>query len=133
MKTQRNTVQMCIVLEAVAKLANHPTADEVYAKVIQRHKSISRGTVYRNLDKLAREGVIDKIEVSGKAYRFDHRVIPHYHAICDSCFRLFDIESKSSLDLDEVVKESKHFVINEYVLTFHGICKQCQTPGVEFR
>ncbi len=121
-------MQMGIVLEAVAKLANHPTADEVYVEVVEQYPSISRGTVYRNLDKLAKGGVIGRLDISSKACRYDHKIIPHYHARCDVCYRLFDVEIDSIVEPDKMVKESKDFLVKGYVLTFHGICKQCQSP-----
>ena len=44
---QRNTIQKKLVLEAVTAISNHPTADEVYQRVVLDHPNVSRGTVYR--------------------------------------------------------------------------------------
>ena len=54
----RNTVQRQIVLQAVRSLHDHPTADSVYAVVAAEHPSISKATVYRNLNQLALQGEI---------------------------------------------------------------------------
>ena len=50
----RNTVQRQIVLQAVLRMHDHPTADTVYAAVAAEHPSISKATVYRNLISIPR-------------------------------------------------------------------------------
>ena len=42
---KRNTIQKQLVLEAVAQLHNHPTAEQVYAQVVKAHPTISKATV----------------------------------------------------------------------------------------
>ena len=49
---RRNTIQCALVLEAVNKLRCHATADEIYEELVKEHSNISRGTVYRNLQRL---------------------------------------------------------------------------------
>ena len=52
---RRNTIQKQLVLEAVAQLHNHPTAEQVYAQVVKEHPTISKATVYRNLEMCIRD------------------------------------------------------------------------------
>ena len=49
------------------KLKCHPTADEVYAQVSSEHPTISRGTVYRNLNQLMADGEIIGVALPGSA------------------------------------------------------------------
>ena len=51
----RNTIQRSLVLEAVNKLQCHATADQIYAEIVKEHPTISRATVYRNLNLLREE------------------------------------------------------------------------------
>ena len=54
---QRNTVQQKIIAGQLAKLhGSHPTADEVYQSMKDEYPSISRATVYRNLNKMSDNG-----------------------------------------------------------------------------
>ena len=50
---RRNTIQRSLVLEAVNRLHCHATADEVYEEIIKEHPTISKATVYRNLNLLS--------------------------------------------------------------------------------
>ena len=54
------TEQRMTVLEVVLDLDNHPTADQVHEAVARRDPGVSRATVYRALESLARIGVITK-------------------------------------------------------------------------
>ena len=68
---QRNTIQSSIVYAAVNTLHNHATADEIYRLIAREHPSISRGTVYRNLNRLSETGRIRKLEIPGGAECLD--------------------------------------------------------------
>ena len=69
----RNTRQRALVLEAVRSLHNHPTSADVYDAVREKHPSISRATVYRNLNVLTEQGEVLHIPVAGGADRYDFR------------------------------------------------------------
>ncbi len=74
----RNTVQRQIVLQAVLRMHDHPTADTVYAAVAADHPSISKATVYRNLNQLASQGEIRRVAVPNGADRYDFNLEEHY-------------------------------------------------------
>jgi Fur family ferric uptake transcriptional regulator len=61
-RISRMTHQRQVILEEVRNTHSHPSADEIYARVRKRLPRVSLGTVYRNLDILASEGFIKKIE-----------------------------------------------------------------------
>ena len=54
---QRNTPQRRLVLQALAELEGHPSAEEVYLRAAQLCPGIGRATVYRCLKLLAHEGL----------------------------------------------------------------------------
>ena len=89
MKELRNTKQREEVLNAVRTLMYHPTAEEVYLDVSRKNPSISKGTVYRNLNLLTQLGEISKISMPGsEPDRFDHITEEnHHHAFCRCCRR----------------------------------------------
>ncbi len=59
---KRRTLQREIILEELNRVPDHPTADQIYERVRRRLPRISLGTVYRNLELLAAQGVIQKLE-----------------------------------------------------------------------
>ena len=126
MKSIRNTVQRSLVLQAVTALHTHPTADEVYLMIAEKHPSISRSTVYRNLNLLAEEGEIQKVPVPGGADRYDFRAVPHYHIRCVRCGRVFDVDMPYQEKIHENVRDSHGFSIQGHDIVFQGVCPQCK-------
>ena len=125
---QRNTVQQKIIAGQLAKLhGSHPTADEVYQSMKDEYPSISRATVYRNLNKMSDNGQALKVRVSSGADPFDDTLRPHYHVVCAKCGRVDDVE----VDLPSSVTESLDkatapgFTITGYELLFCGLCSAC--------
>ena len=123
---RRNTVQRAMVYEAVNRLKSHATAAEIYELISSEHPSVSRGTVYRNLNQLAEEGEISRIEVPGGPDRYDHRCHNHYHARCLSCGRLFDIDVDYLDGLEKMVRDAHGFAISGHDILFNGLCPACQ-------
>lgn len=123
---KRNTIQRNLVLEAVNHLQCHATADEIYDAVSKEHPAISKGTVYRNLNRLAEMGQIRKIELPGGADRFDHLCHNHYHVKCEKCKQIFDVDMEYIPGLEKNIKDSHGFQFTGYDLLFKGICPDCK-------
>lgn len=124
---KRNTIQLSLVFEAVNKLQCHATADEIYDAIIKEYPNISRGTVYRNLNRLSEIGEIRKIENPGGADRFDHRGHEHYHVRCVKCGQVFDVDMKCITDLENSIKDTHGFKFTGHDILFKGICPKCNT------
>lgn len=123
---KRNTIQCALVLESVNKLKCHATADEIYAELAQEHPNISRGTVYRNLQRLCELGKIRKREIPCGADRFDHRCSDHYHVRCVECGHVFDVDMTYLAELEKTIKNTRGFIFTEHDIVFKGICPECQ-------
>ena len=123
---QRNTIQNMLVYEAVNKLQCHATADEIYEFIVQEHPSISKGTVYRNLNRLAEMGKIRKMEIPGSPDRFDHCCQDHCHVKCERCGRVFDVDMEYITGLEKNIVDSHGFEFTGYDILFRGICPECK-------
>lgn len=125
----RNTVQRELVLNAVRTLGCHPTADQVYEFVSKSNPTISRATVYRNLNRLAETGQLTKCPVTEGADRFDHNLHKHAHGICKSCGNAFDIDLDFSETINGILhsnpEKSHGFEVIGYEMIFNGICPDC--------
>lgn len=124
---KRNTIQKQLVMHSVKRLVNHPTADEVYKQIVVSYPGISKATVYRNLSVLVNDGLLQKLNVPGAADKYDISTHTHYHAICNVCGSVFDLEMDNSPIIDINISEIKDFVVEEYVILFKGKCKNCKS------
>lgn len=123
---KRNTIQSSLVLETVRKLQCHATADEVYNEIIKTYPTISRGTVYRNLQRLCETGEIRKREIPDGADRFDHLCDDHYHIRCVKCGRVFDVDMEYIPKLEQLVRDAHGFSFTGHDIVFKGICSECK-------
>lgn len=122
----RNTIQRTLVLEAVNTLQCHATADEVYEAIVKEHPTVSKATVYRNLNLLSGMGEIRKMEIPGGPDRFDHRCHDHCHVRCEKCGRVFDVDMEYVSGLEKGIRDTHGFAFTGYDILFRGICPDCR-------
>lgn len=128
---RRNTIQRELVLQAVRRLHTHATAEDVYAEVAREHPTVSRGTVYRNLNVLSEEGEILKVEIPGEADRYDHTAKKHYHIQCVVCRQVCDVDMDPLGDLTDRIRDTGGMELLGYELSFKGICRACRQSKKE--
>lgn len=109
------------VLAAVQESCSHPDADSICARVRADIPNISLGTVYRNLGKLAEEGIIRRISVPSGADRFDKTICPHGHLVCPICGDVSDLSFEVTNALETALGEKC-----SYELTVRRECNECK-------
>lgn len=101
----------------------HPTAYRVYELVKEVEPSISKSTVYRNLEQMVKLGKVRKISIGGDFAHYDIVHDNHSHLVCKCCGNIFDID----LNMDSIlnsIKNQTEFICNEMIVM--GICKDCK-------
>ena len=125
-KPQRNTRQRAVVLAELRNLCCHPTAAELYELARARMPKLSLGTVYRNLELLAQNGVIQKLQISGAEARFDGNPEQHYHVRCIRCGRVDDVCGLPEDFVKGQIQSLAGYDIVGFRLDFAGVCPDCQ-------
>ena len=123
----RRTAQRQIILEELAKVKTHPTANDLYDMVRKRLPRIGLGTVYRNLELMSNKGIIQKIEVGGTQKRFDAITEPHCHIRCTCCGKVEDIGLTVTDDMFKTAAKNSPYQITGYSIEFTGACLDCQS------
>jgi len=130
---QRKTRQREVILEELRKLTSHPTAASLYEIVRRRLPKVSLGTVYRNLELLAKAGEIQKLDFSAGEARFDANPQRHDHVRCVECGKVDDIMA-AEVDLTERFSgRSSGYEILTYRLEFLGVCSSCRSQRGDAR
>lgn len=125
MKRQRNTKQRQLVLDAVRRHRDHPSADQIYLEVRAIDGRISRGTVYRNLNILTRQGKILRVKLP-HTDRFEGTLDKHYHLLCQKCGAVCDVPLPYHVELDEMTAQKTGYKIERHRAIFEGLCPECQ-------
>jgi Fe2+/Zn2+ uptake regulation proteins len=122
------TKQRQVILEELKKTTSHPTADEVFLMVRQRLPRISLGTVYRNLERLSENGMIQKLDWSGRQKRYDGNFNNHYHIRCLNCGRVDDVLIKPFSGIEETFRANTDYEIMGCRIEVLGLCADCKKP-----
>lgn len=128
-KTLRRSKQRDRILELLQSTTIHPTADWIYEQLKKEFPYLSLGTVYRNLSLLYEQGVIKKIQSGSTFDRFEAKVQPHYHLVCEKCGSVQDFEMSIYEELNLKARQLTDFSIREHKIEFFGICSKCKTKS----
>ncbi|MDD2964595.1 MAG: transcriptional repressor [Bacteroidales bacterium] len=97
------TPQRIAVYEALVEFY-HPTADDIYKKVLEKIPGLSYTTVYNILDTLVTNKLITRVKTDADVMRYDAITEHHHHLYCASSDRMEDYYDP---ELDQLLKE--HF------------------------
>ena len=123
---QRMTRQRTVILDTLCHLRSHPTADELYELVRRQIPSVSLGTIYRNLDVLAKSGRVRRLESGANQARFDAELSPHHHVRCRGCGKIDDVTSTPGTRIERPEWSEHGFEITDYRIEFDGLCPACR-------
>jgi Fe2+ or Zn2+ uptake regulation protein len=120
------TPQRRAIFETLAQDNSHPTAEDIYQRVLAVLPDISRTTVYNTLRELVELGELLEVENSSEGgTRYDTNADQHHHLLCLRCHRLVDL-SRDFDGLDLTPAETAGYRILRHQVTFLGYCPQCQ-------
>jgi Fur family transcriptional regulator, iron response regulator len=107
------------VAEYVLRTDEHPSADEVWAKVGKR-LLISRATVYNTLNLLAQKGLIRALTLAGGRVVFDPKLDPHHHFIDEQSGAIHDVPWEAVRVSDVEALRPKGYEVREYQVVMRG-------------
>ncbi len=83
-------------------------------------------TVYRNLDVLYKNGLLDRFEFGEGKFRYEFKKNHHHHLVCNKCGRVEDVAGEYLTDLESKIRRQNGFLIKSHSLEFYGLCRRCQ-------
>jgi Fur family peroxide stress response transcriptional regulator len=117
------TPQRMLVLEAVASMKNHPTADHITEFIRQNHPNIAVGTIYKILENFVEKGLIKMVKTEKDKMRYDAFLEKHHHLYCANSERIEDYNDEElNILLENYFKNKKieGFAIEDIKLQIIG-------------
>lgn len=117
------TPQRIAVYEAIVRLNNHPTAENIIDFIRKYHPNISVATVYKVLDALVTNELIKKVKTERDIMRYDAIMESHHHLYCSESDRIEDFEDTEINELVEnyfLKKKIPNFIIEDIKLQIIG-------------
>jgi Fur family transcriptional regulator, ferric uptake regulator len=118
------------VRDALRDVGGFRSAQDVYARLRSEGGSVGLSTVYRHLQSLVDDGVVDVIHTpEGEAtYRFcgaasDQR--HHHHLVCRDCGRTEEIEGRAVERWAGDVARSHGYEDVDHTVELFGRCPKC--------
>ncbi len=88
----RSTPQREVVFKVIMEKRDHPTADEIFARVKAQMPTISLATVYNCLETLVQCGLVRQVNLERAPTRYCSNLHDHAHFHDDATGRVHDIE-----------------------------------------
>ena len=116
-------------LELFRELANaddHPSAENIYKRLIKKLPTLSLDTVYRTLATLEKHRLITRVQTLEREARYEARMDKHHHAVCNRCGKITDFvwDIFDNVEVPESVIGWGNVFKRNAVL--EGICKECK-------
>lgn len=123
----RNTRIRKGIMEVLAGAKAPVSVVEILRQLERKSMAPNKTTVYRDMEMLAREGVVLGVDFGDRTKRYelaegDH----HHHLICRSCGKVEDIVLGDNLvSQRRLIARKSGFVVESHNLEFFGRCKTC--------
>jgi Fur family transcriptional regulator, ferric uptake regulator len=125
MKTQRTRSQER-VLTLLKQLERAVSAQDIYVELREGTQSMGLATVYRSLETLKLEGVVQVRTLANGESLYSTVQEDRHHLTCLQCGDSIPIDQCPVHELENQLHQSHQFKIFYHTLEFFGLCNQCQ-------
>lgn len=113
------------ILKFLKTLNQAVSAQDLYLKLRQSDQSMGLATVYRSLEALKLEGLIQVRTLGNGESLYSLVQRDQHHLTCLNCGRSIPIDECPVHELEEQLEASHGFKVYYHTLEFFGICDQC--------
>ncbi len=104
----------------------HPSAEDIYKRVLKIHPSISFTTVYKTLQTLRDMDEIRELSINPERVHYDPATDDHIHTFCTVCRNIEDFMPDHSCRYLELARsEINGFRVQRAEVYLTGICEDC--------
>ena len=135
-KSQYKTKQRAELLGYLAsKSGEHVTVADICKHFEEKGKPIGTTTVYRQMDRMVEEGIVNKYILDGTTsacYEYissdehEHSVKQCYHCKCEKCGKLIHMHCEEIEMLFKHISDEHEFIIDPRRTVLYGVCESCR-------
>lgn len=123
----RATNQRELILEIIRHGQGHLDADEIYRRARQKQPHLNLSTVYRNLQKFKKLGLVEELHFDESHHHYEVKPsAEHHHLVCLGCGRVIEFGLPLRRYLKRNVSEAKDFDIIDTEIRITGYCSRCR-------
>jgi Fur family peroxide stress response transcriptional regulator len=121
----KRTPQRSAIFQELLKAKDHPSADDIYRRIVKRLPQISFDTVNRTLSTFAEIGLTKVVEGYGQAKRYDPDLGAHHHFRCVRCACIIDVHNKDYDNIAVPAEIGERFTVTGKKVVLEGLCGRC--------
>ena len=122
----KNTQRRAAILELVAAADGPISAEELFQRLQKQFPNLALSTVYRNLERFADDGLIDKEISPDGVFRYSSREGHGHYLVCTQCHRKIRLHECPLSAIEEQLEEETGYSIDRHQLTLYGKCPICK-------
>ena len=124
---RRSTWQRSAIVDLLERSQVFLSAQQIHAELEEEGTKVGLATVYRNLQSLAEEDLVDTVRSDdGEAlYRLCTNEGHHHHLVCRSCGKAVEIAGSLFENWVHDIASANGFTKVEHVAEFFGLCNNC--------
>ena len=123
--TTRRTRSQELILNLLKAQKRSLSAQELYLELRQSDRPMGLATVYRSLDALKREGVVQARTLANGESFYSCVQEDQHHLTCLECGMSIPINQCPVHELETKLQDSHSFKIYYHTLEFFGVCDRC--------
>jgi Fur family transcriptional regulator, ferric uptake regulator len=114
------------ILNLLKTIKQGISAQDIYVELRNRNQSMGLATVYRSLEALKLEGMVQVRTLANGEALYSLAQQDKHHLTCLQCGASIPINQCPVHDLEDQLQEAHKFKIFYHTLEFFGLCNQCQ-------
>jgi len=119
-----------VILEMLAEHSDHLTSQQIYEQIRPRLPAVNPSTVYRALERLARNGKVSISDLGKGAAVYEMvQEGAHHHLVCQKCGAIITIGHEAVDEFFASLELSNLFKICTRHLVLFGLCAGCEGVG----
>ena len=126
----RMTAQRRAILRVIETATKHLDASQILRKARTLDASVDRSTIYRTLDLLKRQGLVDELDLmhlKGEGHYYERKLgRDHIHMACLRCGKITEFVSETFDSLKKQLEQDCRFHIIVSRLEVGGYCSGCR-------
>lgn len=130
----RNTRPRRLIASKLAQLAAHGeefATEDLWHALQQKDPGLGRATVFRTVDALLEQGVVDRVEFADgtRRYRVCGGTLHHHHLTCVQCHRVVEVDACLPPELLATIASNADFALEGHSLELFGRCASCRADA----
>lgn len=122
-----NTKQKDLIINTISKYNKSFTVKDIYNKLKEK---VGLTTIYRVIDKLVEEGIINKYIDKDNTTYYEYlekcNCHNHFYLKCEKCGTMEHVDCDCIEELSKHIVDEHKFLLNREHIIIKGICKECR-------